>query len=196
MKATLAISTLMLPAVLFVNSPSNAGPREAVYNLVKQTESRSSKTLPSPEHSDYRIQRHPGAVTFPSHTQPRITQPTPPNSSHGQYQPLMKFTGNMEPGGMRILRVEADGPAYQMGLERGDLILSINRRGFDTHSEFHELVNYYNPRLSTLVKDVRTGLFKEIKGFVPAPSSTDVDTSNLRPHTPVATRSVGFSRNH
>ena len=86
-----------------------------------------------------------------------------------QPQPRLGFNGRMEFGGMRVLSVNFNSPAQQMGLEPGDLILSINGMRFGNLNQYYNVLRVAAPHVHLHVRDIRTGHIVAVNGFVPSP---------------------------
>jgi S1-C subfamily serine protease len=63
----------------------------------------------------------------------------------------------IHPRGLEITRVVPRSPAALAGLERGDVIVAVDRRGVRTPEELHRLLHATGHRGELTVRDIRTG---------------------------------------
>jgi len=61
------------------------------------------------------------------------------------------------PRGLEVTRVVPGSPAALAGLERGDVIIAVDRQGVRTPDELHRLLHATGHRGELTVRDIRTG---------------------------------------
>jgi S1-C subfamily serine protease len=100
-----------------------------------------------------------GAAAVPAGTIQR--PPAAPGASPVDQDPLPDFglgiEGTFESRGILLTRARPGGPAAQVGLEPGDVLLAVNACSVRTPEEWVRVMTDNNGRFHLSIRDVRTG---------------------------------------
>ncbi len=93
-------------------------------------------------------------------------------------QPLLGFNGTLvqlperfgfghRVKGMKVQSVSRNSPAARMGLERGDIVVTIDSVAFKSHSGYRAALRMSSQRPSLIVVNVRNGQLTRLSGDLP-----------------------------
>jgi S1-C subfamily serine protease len=85
--------------------------------------------------------------------------------------------------GLRIESVRRGGPAAQMGLETGDIVVSVDSMRFSTLDGYRQALRAAGQRPSIVLIDVRTGKLRRKSCSLPHQEPTEDDRKANKPHS-------------